>query len=649
MYIIMRKWNLVNIWGEKMKNTTIKSYLIKAAFLLTTLILGISIGIFGMNQYVKKQKEAEQKNSAGLITDKIAIVNLDNGVMVEDENVNYAGKLLTDLEDNFLFTGLEDARAGYESGMYAGYLIIPATFSEGVVSLNDTPVRAEITYAINENLTAEAKEQAIYDVMGFMTDLNDKISYMYMHSMMDEFHDAQDETDTVMENDLAEKEAINAIEAEDLVALAPVTEVTEIENTIEPVDVSDYITKNVELTADVGTKYQEFIAESETEHLALNEAAAALLTEMGNMDPLITGIDFMTDEEGNSIYQEGKDELSTFFSTHNTTLETKELEIQNNVLTMYGDIQIFYKEYERLKNEYQSATGLTFDDYVMDEEGNPKVDETGNTISLSNMFNKYNVDLADEEVKKTVLDQQVGQIERMELTALETVVEEKILTPVQNKADTTTQAIADQYAIEKEQLGEYSTAVTEYDPLEYIDDEAILEITTAMQENGTELAEAIAETDLQQMEYVAEVYETTRDDLTNMQSVIEQAKEDSDQAVADGLANLQTVKNENSKLNQEIMLDFSQKLPYTRLGSMEYTQAYEFIANPVSYRQMEETTLAVSKEDSVKTESDSVSVNENRQKDYQMLGMIICAMICVIIVGSTIKYHFHKEEIVFEK
>ena len=632
-----------------MKNTTIKSYLIRAAFLLATLILGISIGGFGMNQYVKKQKEAELQNSAGLITDKIAIVNLDNGVMVENENVNYAGKLLTDLEDNFLFTGLEDARAGYESGMYAGYLIIPATFSEGVVSLNDTPVRAEITYAINENLTAEAKEQAIYDVMEFMTDLNDKISYMYMHSMMDEFHDAQDETDTVMENDLAEKEAINAIEAEDLVALAPVTEITEIENTIEPVDVSDYITKNVELTADVGTKYQEFIAESETEHLALNEAAAALLTEMGNMDPLITDIDFMTDEEGNSIYQDGKDELSTFFSSHNTTLETKELEIQNNVLAMYGDIQTFYREYERLKNEYQTATGLTFDDYVMDEEGNPKVDEAGNAISLSNMFNKYNVDLTDEEVKKTVLDQQVGQIERMELTDLENVVEEKILTPIQNKADTTTQAIADQYAIEKEQLGEYNTAVTEYDPLEYIDDEAILEITTAMQENGTELAEAIAETDLQQMEYVAEVYEATRDDLTNMQSVIEQAKEDSDQAVADGLANLQTVKNENSKLNQEIMLDFSQKLPYTRLGSLEYTQAYEFIANPVSYKQMEETIPVVSKEDSVKTESDSVSVNENRQKDYQILGMIMCAMICVIIVGSTIKYHFHKEEIIFEE
>ena len=360
----------------------IKSYLTKAAFLLITLIMGISIGIFAMNQYVKKQKEVELKTTAGLITDKVAIVNLDNGVMVGDENVNYAGKLLTDLEDNFLFTGLEDARAGYESGMYAGYLIIPATFSEGVVSLNDTPVRAEITYAINENLTAEAKEQAIYDVMEFMTNLNDKISYMYMHSMMDEFHDAQDETDTVMENDLAEKKAINAIEAEDLIALAPITEITEIDNTIEPVDVSEYISKNVELTGNVGTKYKEFIAKSETEHLALNEAAAALLAEMGNMDPLITGIDFMTDEEGNSIYQDGKDELSTFFFNHNTTLETKELEIKNNILTLYGDIQIFYKEYERLKNEYQTTTGLMFDDYIMDEEGNPKVDEEGNPITL---------------------------------------------------------------------------------------------------------------------------------------------------------------------------------------------------------------------------------------------------------------------------
>lgn len=41
-------------------------------------------------------------------------------------------------------------------------------------------------------------------------------------------------------------------------------------------------------------------------------------------------------------------------------------------------------------------------------------------------------------------------------------------------------------------------------------------------------------------------------------------------------------KTTTSKENQNILADFSAKLPYTRLGSMEYTQAYQFIAKPVA-------------------------------------------------------------------
>ena len=41
------------------------------------------------------------------------------------------------------------------------------------------------------------------------------------------------------------------------------------------------------------------------------------------------------------------------------------------------------------------------------------------------------------------------------------------------------------------------------------------------------------------------------------------------------------VKDSTSEENQKILADFMKKLPYTRLGSMEYTQAYQFIAKPV--------------------------------------------------------------------
>ncbi len=619
-----------------------KKILFNTILVTFLLFIGMVIGILGMGQYTKIQTEkVAQAQMAKLITDKIAIVNLDTGVMVDEENVNYANKLLTDLEDNFLFTGLEDARTGYETGIYAGYMVIPATFSQGVVSLNDMPVRTEITYAINEELTPEVKEQVIYDVMEFMAELDDKISYMYMHSVMDEFHDAQDEADIVMKNDLAEKEAINAIEAKDLVTLAPATEITEVENNIEPVDVSEYMALNLELTSQVGTKYREYIMESEVEHQKLNESATSLMKEMSNMDPLISAIDFMHDSEGNSIYQQGKEELQQLFEAHNTTLRDKEVQLQGNVIATYDDIQTFTREYLRLKEAYLLATGVEFDDYIMDEEGIPKVDEEGNNILLSTLFDKYAFDLTDEEQKNQVLESQLGVIEKMDIASVEQVVEEKVLNPVQEKADTTTQAIMEQYAIEKEQLTVFSDAVMEYDPLKYIDEDEIQGITTAMLENAGELSEAILETDMQQMEYVTDVYESTRNDLANMQDVIKQAKEESDKAVADGLANLQLVKNTNSELNQAIMYDFSEKLPYTRLGSVEYTQAYEFMANPLGYKQMEtEEKSNTDNQDMVKTESDSVSISEDNQMDYQIIGLILGTIICAILVGYTIMLCF---------
>ena len=624
-----------------MKRSTTEKVLYGIIIFFLILALGIVIGIWGTKWHVNKKQEAESKKNTELITDKIAIVNLDTGVMVDEENVNYANKLLTDLEDNFLFTGLEDARTGYETGIYAGYMVIPATFSQGVVSLNDMPVRTEITYAINEELAPEVKEQVIYDVMEFMAELDDKISYMYMHSVMDEFHDAQDEADIVMKNDLAEKEAINAIEAKDLVALAPVTEITEVENNIEPVDVSEYMAINLELTSQVGTKYREYIMESEVEHQKLNESATSLMKEMSNMDPLISEIDFMHDAEGNSIYQQGKEELQQLFEAHNMTLRDKEVQLQGNVIATYEDIQTITREYMRLKEAYLLATGVEFDDYIMAEEGIPKVDVEGNNILLSTLFDKYAFELTNEEQKNQVLESQIGVIEKMDIASVEQVVEEKVLNPVQEKADTTTQAIMEQYAIEKEQLTVFSDAVMEYDPLKYIDEDEIQGITTAMLENAGELSEAILETDMQQMEYVTDVYESTRNDLANMQDVIKQAKEESDKAVADGLANLQLVKKTNSELNQAIMYDFSEKLPYTRLGSVEYTQAYEFMANPLGYKQMEtEEKSNTDNQDMVKTESDSVSISEDKQMDYQIIGLILGTIICAILVGYTIMLCF---------
>lgn len=732
-----------------MKQKNMKSILIKTAILTGVFLFGSVIGIIGMRQYTLYYgvygDETSDVNK--LLTNRVAIVNLDEGVIVQDEKVNYAEKLIIDLDENFSFTGLEDARQGYATGIYAGYLVVPATFSESIVSLNNTPVRSEISYAINSNLREDVKEDVIYGILALMNEINDGVSYMYLHSVLDDFHTAQDAADTVMNNDIEERDAIDAVQANDLVALVPVAEFTEIENNIEPVDISEYMAKNIELIGEIGLKYTEYLMESEEEHFRINEEAIALMDEMANMSNIMSNSNFSQNGEGGSIYQDGAEALDMLFEEYNSSLEEKESKIEENVLAIYKDIITYLTEYDRAVEAYQtehekayrntlealeklfekysgsyvivSAEDLHeiettlesqsemlwvqqciiqelqddgeeqeeseimqeaeiyshdaaieseplsalqkailrtlndnyyfFSGYLLDEDGKVVKDKNNESVLLTSLIEEYRQDLKDPRVKAEILEKEIGEIEKMESSDILACIDENILEPIQENVEGFAAEVMAQYEVEQEQLMAYNEAIMEYDPLKYINYDEIQRLTNNMSENGTELSEAIIETDIQQMEYVADVYAATREDLFTLQNNIVQAKEDSDKAVEEGLQKLKDTKNANSELNQEILYDFSNLLPYTRLGSLEYVQAYEFMVNPVNAVNTEgDGNGANTKSDSVRAESDSVNVETKKQEDYQNISILFCLVICVIIVSTTIKYHFHKKEESYE-
>lgn len=736
-----------------MKRKKMKSILIKTAAFAGVFLLGSGIGIFGMRQYALYYGlYGDERNETNkLITNRVAIVNLDEGVTVQDEKVNYAEKLIIDLDENFSFTGLEDARQGYATGIYAGYLIVPATFSESIVSLNNTPVRSEISYAINDNLREDVKEEVIYEVLELMNEINDGVSYMYLHSVLDDMHTAQDAADTVMNHDIEERDAIDAVQANDLVALVPVAELTEIENNIEPVDISDYMARNIELTGQVGQKYTEYLMKSEEEHLRINEEAVVLMDEMAKMGGIMSNSNLSQNGDGGSIYQDGEEALDLLFEAYNSSLGEKQEEIEENVLVIYQNIIKYLTEYDRAVQFYQteheekyrntlealeklfekysdscvivstqelqdlenkieeqsqmlwvqqciiqelegdsegeneeqdgvetlqepetdpenapvereplsalqkSILGTLndnyyfFSGYLLDKDGNVVKDENNKSVPLTSLLEEYRQDLDDPQVKAEILEKEVGGIERMESGDVIACIDEKILNPIQENVDGFVANVMAQYEVEQEQLMTYNEAIMEYDPLKYIDHEEIRTLTDRMADNGSELSEAILDTDLQQMEYVANVYAATREDLLTLQENIVQAKEESDKAVEEGLQELKDTKNANSKQNQEILYDFSRLLPYTRLGSLEYVQAYEFMVNPISAVNAGVVEKGeIQRTDSVRAESDSVHVETKKQEDYQYISMLICLVICVIIVSITIKYHFHKKEESYE-
>lgn len=299
---------------------------------------------------------------------------------------------------------------------------------------------------------------------------------------------------------------------------------------------------------------------------------------------------------------------------------------------------------ETLNDNYYFFSG-----YLLDKDGEVVKDENDESVRLTSLIEKYRQNLNDPLVEDEILEKEVGEIEKLESGEILSCIDEKILEPLQENVDEFVAEVMAQYEVEQEQLMSYNEAIMEYDPLKYIDHDEIRILTDRMTDNGSELSEAILETDLQQMEYVADVYEATREDLLTLQDNIVQAKEDSDKAVEEGLQELKDTKNANSEQNQKILYHFSRLLPYTRLGSLEYVQAYEFMVNPISAvnvgtGEKGETT----RQDSVRAESDSVHVETRKQEDFQYISMLVCLMICVIIVSTTIKYHFHKKQESYE-
>ena len=98
--------------------------------LLTLLSLAGLIGIisFLSGIQIERNKQAEPTEVKDNVR-TIAVVNMDEGIRVGQEEVNYGTRLTSFMNDRFYNTSLEDARTGAENGKYAAYIIIPVTFS----------------------------------------------------------------------------------------------------------------------------------------------------------------------------------------------------------------------------------------------------------------------------------------------------------------------------------------------------------------------------------------------------------------------------------------------------------------------------------------------------------------------------------------
>lgn len=731
-------------------------------------ILLIFLGGYSFGKGIIFSPEQDNAENIRINTDMIAIVNADQGVQINGEQINYAALLMAALDENYSMENLEAAKKGIENGTYAAYILIPSTFSESVISLNSTPKQAKIEYVINPFLTEERKIEAIYNVVNFEHIINCKMSYMYIASILEEFHSAQDAAQTIMTNDVRDTEALLAIQPYDLIKMVSIGELQYVDNSVEPLDITRYNQSNEEIIGEVHDKYAYYITLSEADMDALNTQGNMLIEQWTIIEKNIADINLTMDADGNLIYESGIDEIGGILDTYNMSLGEAEYNIANDLYEVkeiidyanssYSDLIYSYNtdlqsDSESIARQIHNDLNDNFLPSITNSEGAIKIEDEEISISyqggsiedinqkyellksyliqiddmmrdssysdleeLQNAYNEYLVDqqeldsVLDEYKEKNIfmvdinalsddmdeafrkeMEEHVPTVESIQkliednrqefrdeiidkdgamqeeyqdmnsisglLSEASEMVQEKlndegglaipkldedvmqamihteIVEPLDAHVGIIQDDLLEQFRNEREAFEEYNAAYIAYDPMDNINNSEIQALLSGINANNTAIQSTVTNNYMQNMEYVSEVYQNAELNVTTLQQSLLDANSTSNEAVTGALADAKSLKSETSATNQDLLQAFVTKLPYTRLGNIENTETYEFIANP-------STLIDVTEDEDIVT-STPLSFDYNNVQtrtgfeDSQKI-LIIVALICVVGTAAVV-------------
>ena len=677
-----------------------KIYLVKFIGVLILFFVGIGIG----SQYEKGKNKTEE-----VYSQNIAIVNSDQGVEVDGKQINYAARILNTISGHYVMSGIQDAQEGVQSGKYAAYVIIPSDFSEHVVSLNHTPERAKIQYALSNIVTKDCKVGALEEVETLNAILNNGMSYMYIDGILSEFHSVQDGAETIMENDRKDTDIILAIHATDLTELITIPELQTAENEVAPLDVQEYLDKDRTIVEDINRQYEYYIRLSEEDWEQLQKQGNDVIESWTRMEDDINNFSISKDENGNLIYEEGIENIlelvnqndsslndqqgnisETFYlrgwqlrrmiQEYNSNLNSAKTELRSRIAEEYeknaiesgsspyslkvNDSEISYytgnekiilaagdyvktidamlqssNDMEEFKTQYQQY--IEENTRIWNENGdgdyltglkklseNTGLVESG-TFAASIRTNLVQPDISlivneqfpdfddalteatlggdkEENLEVSLSDLLRSDAESVKLSVLgeneiKDILQENFIDVMENQSESEKAKLVEKYETQKKGMETYITASGQFNPYQYINQQEINQSFLLLNQNGSELQKKINEDYSQNMSYVTDVTMNASENMSNVMEAITSANVTSQEKLESGLEEAKQVKSDTYETNQELLQDFTLKLPYTRIGKLEYAKAYEFIADPTELSEVQ-VSGSVSRTDEKKTE-----------------------------------------------
>lgn len=241
------------------------------------------ISFLGLN-FSKKMANNIIKSNATKVSSNIAIVNQDTGVEKGDKYINYSEKIIENLDSKYIVTSREIAKKGLKNGEFSALIVFPGKFSDNVTSINnENPEKAQFYFELSPKLSNVEKAETEESITKLEREINDKISYIYVANILNEFHDSQDKVIDVLENDNEQVKKILSINDNDLVKSINIRDFEKLKIDINTLNLDEDFNKNEKVMEDMDSNYKKFLAEGNDDLNKIKSTANDLIIKEGGL------------------------------------------------------------------------------------------------------------------------------------------------------------------------------------------------------------------------------------------------------------------------------------------------------------------------------------------------------------------------------
>lgn len=654
-------------------------------------------------------KSETDKSYKVVSTKDIAVVNLDDGVKVKGKKAYYAGKIITLPNEHFNMTGLDDARNGLKSGKYGAYIVIPATFSKAVESINNDPQKATIKYTVNADNNDASLASIVNDINSFASVVSENITFIYVSAILEEYHRAQDNTKVILKNDSIDLDNINSISPESLLGRYENVKENNIDYKPSDMDMDKYNVENENIVDSFSRELREAKEENERNFDNIKREGEEVRTGADRFGRFFESLTPLKDASGNSVYSSGFTNIERLLSGHNDRLNSsfnmfdeifkRQNEQTKNVLQEEANVhlasesnalrsrinleiggiiensyrRIFEEEYQNIQRSgmelmrnyienvirhelimdteergYLLSRLATASDAIMREDINTATMSNAVSRMRDNIVPTFNVTMnpfvgsntyltglntaadADFNTIKTTLNFPIEELNEVFRNDIEDVID--------NSVSSLAAEVNDKSGEFNEVQRRYMDLLDDYNPYAHLNDSYMSRAANELERSANIAFSEFRDKQTDDEKQVYDIMRLSDENIRLYDESIGKAYDTTMKNVVDVVNALRSKKEDTKSKNSELMSDFSDKLSYTRLGSIGNKDAYDFISSPVEISPNDDSSIEVQSDYMYNMLSKKKSILDNKYtKGAISVGMISFIVLLALVINSLFK------------